>query len=152
MAAMKTGERYFVRVDSRCSERRPDAATLEAHLAYVRRLAGETFNINSPKQLGEVLFTRLELPVQATGKTGPSTDRTVLAKLRPLHPIIAVIERWRDEKRTVVAVLHDLDQVRRDFPSSLLLKDTANRTLFQVFSAGAGFGIPELRAEIAGLL
>jgi zinc/manganese transport system ATP-binding protein len=35
--------------------------------------------------------------------------------------LMAVIQCWRDEKRTVVAVLHDLDQVRRDFPNSLLL-------------------------------
>mgnify|MGYP001792045744 CR=1 FL=1 len=34
---------------------------------------------------------------------------------------MAVIRRWQAEKRTVVAVLHDLDQVRRDFPNSLLL-------------------------------
>ena len=35
--------------------------------------------------------------------------------------LMDVIRRWRSEKRTVVAVLHDLDQVRRDFPNSLLL-------------------------------
>ena len=35
--------------------------------------------------------------------------------------LMRLIERWRDEKRTVIAVLHDLDQVRRDFPNSLLL-------------------------------
>ena len=35
--------------------------------------------------------------------------------------LMRVIERWRDEKRTVVAVLHDLDQVKREFPHTLLL-------------------------------
>jgi zinc/manganese transport system ATP-binding protein len=35
--------------------------------------------------------------------------------------LMQVIQRWRAEKRTVVAVLHDLDQVRRDFPNTLLL-------------------------------
>ena len=35
--------------------------------------------------------------------------------------LMVVIRRWRAEKRTVVAVLHDLDQVRRDFPNTLLL-------------------------------
>lgn len=35
--------------------------------------------------------------------------------------LMAVIRRWREEKRTVIAVLHDFDQVRRDFPNSLLL-------------------------------
>ncbi|MBM3679769.1 MAG: DNA polymerase I [Actinobacteria bacterium] len=63
----------------------------EAH-----RLAGGEFALGSPKQLGEVLFGTLGLPVEKSGKTGPSTDRTVLAKLRDQHPIIAVIERWRE--------------------------------------------------------
>jgi zinc/manganese transport system ATP-binding protein len=40
---------------------------------------------------------------------------------RTVVDLMAVIRRWRDEKRTVVAVLHDFDQVRRDFPNSLLL-------------------------------
>ena len=35
--------------------------------------------------------------------------------------LMLVIQRWREEKRTVVCVLHDLDQVRRDFPNALLL-------------------------------
>jgi len=34
---------------------------------------------------------------------------------------MAVIQRWRAEQRTVIAVLHDLDQVRRDFPNALLM-------------------------------
>ena len=40
---------------------------------------------------------------------------------RTIVDLMRVIERWRAEKRTVVAVLHDLDQVRRDFPNALLL-------------------------------
>jgi zinc/manganese transport system ATP-binding protein len=40
---------------------------------------------------------------------------------RTVADLMKVIERWRDEKRTVVAVLHDIEQVRRDFPHSLLL-------------------------------
>ena len=40
---------------------------------------------------------------------------------KTVSDLMVVIRRWQAEKRTVVAVLHDLDQVRRDFPNSLLL-------------------------------
>lgn len=59
-------------------------------------LAGSEFNINSPKQLGEVLFKDLELPVIKKTKTGCSTDAKVLDKLRDKHPIIEKIERYRE--------------------------------------------------------
>ena len=91
-------------IAERCSA---EVAELEAE---AHRLAGGPFTLGSPKQLGEVLFTRLELPVQATGKTGPSTDRTVLAKLRPLHPIIAVIERWRELTKLLSTYLRALPE------------------------------------------
>lgn len=59
-------------------------------------LAGSEFNINSTKQLGEVLFKDLELPVIKKTKTGFSTDASVLDKLRNKHPIIEKIERYRE--------------------------------------------------------
>jgi DNA polymerase-1 len=59
-------------------------------------LAGGPFTIGSPKQLGEVLFERLGLPADRKGKTGYSTDQRVLQKIRDLHPIVAVVERWRE--------------------------------------------------------
>lgn len=77
----------------------------EAH-----RLAGGPFTLGSPKQLGDILFNRLDLPVQTSGKTGPSTDRTVLAKLRPLHPIIPVIERWRELSKLLSTYLRALPE------------------------------------------
>lgn len=59
-------------------------------------LAGCEFNINSTKQLGEVLFKDLDLPVVKKTKTGFSTDAKVLEKLRDKHPIIEKIERYRE--------------------------------------------------------
>ena len=50
--------------------------------------AGGEFNVQSPKQLGEVLFERLGLPHGKKTKTGYSTNAEVLEKLRPYHPII----------------------------------------------------------------
>ena len=58
-------------------------------------LAGGEFNINSPKQLGEVLFDRLALPVLKKTKTGYSTNAEVLEKLRPYHPIIDEVLEYR---------------------------------------------------------
>ena len=58
-------------------------------------LAGEPFNIQSPKQLGSVLFERLMLPAGKKTKTGWSTNAAVLDKLRGKHPIIEQILDYR---------------------------------------------------------
>ncbi|MEI7640689.1 MAG: DNA polymerase I [bacterium] len=57
--------------------------------------AGVEFNINSPKQLGEVLFEKLKLPTQKKNKTGYSTDAEVLDNLADLHPAVASILTYR---------------------------------------------------------
>ena len=67
-----------------------DALTNEIYM-----LAGEEFNINSPKQLGVILFEKLELkPVKKT-KTGYATNADVLEKLRDKHPIVNYIMEYR---------------------------------------------------------
>ncbi len=58
-------------------------------------LAGEEFNINSPKQMGEILFDKLNLPVIKKTKTGYSTDAEVLDKLKGQHDIIDKILKYR---------------------------------------------------------
>ena len=67
----------------------------DAYMQEIYTLAGKTFNINSPKQLGEVLFEDLKLPVFKKTKSGYSTDAEVLDKLRPYHPIIDYITEYR---------------------------------------------------------
>ena len=57
--------------------------------------AGEKFNINSPKQLGVILFEKLKLPVVKKTKTGYSTAVDVLEKLRGMSPIIDNILAYR---------------------------------------------------------
>ena len=57
--------------------------------------AGEEFNINSTKKLGEILFEKLGLPPVKKTKTGYSTNADVLEKLRPKHPIIDAILEYR---------------------------------------------------------
>ena len=59
------------------------------------RLAGEEFNINSTKKLGEILFDRLGLPPYGKTKTGYSTNVEVLEKLRGKHPIVEKIMDYR---------------------------------------------------------
>jgi DNA polymerase I len=59
-------------------------------------MAGGEFVIDSPKQLGQVLFERLGLPTFRRGKTGWSTDRQVLKLLEPKHPIVGLIGQYRE--------------------------------------------------------
>lgn len=61
----------------------------------IYELAGEIFNINSPKQLGEILFVKLGLPALKKTKTGFSTNAEVLENLIYAHPIIAKILDYR---------------------------------------------------------
>ena len=61
----------------------------------IYELCGEEFNINSPKQLGEVLFEKLQLPVKKKTKSGYSTDGDVLEKLKREHPAISRILEYR---------------------------------------------------------
>jgi len=61
----------------------------------VYELAGRRLNIASPKQLQEVLFTELKLPVIKKTRTGPSTDADVLEELARMHPLPAKILEFR---------------------------------------------------------
>lgn len=61
----------------------------------IHQLAGEEFNINSPKQLGEVLFEKMKLPHGKKTKTGYSTAADVLEKLAPDQPVIRKILDYR---------------------------------------------------------
>ncbi|MDR0530745.1 MAG: DNA polymerase I [Oscillospiraceae bacterium] len=71
-------------------DQRIDALTEE-----ITELAGETFNINSPKQLGVLLFQKLQLRAPKKNKTGYSTNAETLEALRGEHPIIAPILEYR---------------------------------------------------------
>ena len=89
--------------------------------------AGREFNINSPKQLGEVLFVDLALPHNAKkGKTGYSTDAETLESLRPYSPIIDDILEYRQVTKlrgTYAAALPKLadenDRIHTDFRQAL---------------------------------
>lgn len=61
----------------------------------IYELAGEEFNINSPKQLGVILFEKLQMPHAKKTKTGYSTAADVLDKLAPDYPVVAKILEYR---------------------------------------------------------
>ena len=68
---------------------------IDAAQKTVYALAGEEFNINSTKKLGEILFDKLQLPPVKKTKTGYSTNADVLEKLRPMHPIVDAVLEYR---------------------------------------------------------
>lgn len=61
----------------------------------IYEICGTEFNLNSPKQLGEILFVKLGLPVVKKTKTGFSTDAEVLEKLAPYHDVVRLILQYR---------------------------------------------------------
>ncbi|MCG8484689.1 MAG: DNA polymerase I [Clostridia bacterium] len=70
-------------------------ADIEIISGKIYDLAGENFNINSPKQLGPILFEKLDLPFAKKTKTGYSTSVDVLEKLKDKHDIIPQIMEYR---------------------------------------------------------
>ena len=68
---------------------------IEVLTKEIYELCGEEFNINSTKQLGEILFEKLKLPVVKKTKSGYSTDVDVLEKLREEHPVIERLLEYR---------------------------------------------------------
>lgn len=85
------------KVDKRMLEQLGEefSAELSSLTREIYALAGEEFNINSPRQLGSVLFEKLGLPVIKKSKTGYSTDIEVLEQLRPYHELVEKIIEYR---------------------------------------------------------
>ncbi|MGD0336950.1 MAG: DNA polymerase I [Candidatus Omnitrophota bacterium] len=80
-------------------------------IADIYEACGCQFNLNSPKQLREVLFEKLKLPVIKKGKTGPSTDEEVLKNLAISHALPALLLEYRQLaklKNTYIDTLPDL--------------------------------------------
>ncbi|MBO7502435.1 MAG: DNA polymerase I [Paludibacteraceae bacterium] len=105
MDVLRTMEKNGVRFDVNLlkkaeTELSAELATLEQD---IYSLAGETFNINSPAQVGEILFAHLQLDDKAKrGKTGKfSTSEEVLQGLKDKHPIVAKIIEQRELKKLI---------------------------------------------------
>jgi DNA polymerase-1 len=99
--------------------------------ARIHHAAGHPFNVASTRELAQVLFTELKLPVQKRGKTGPSTDQDVLEKLAEEHPLPRLVLEHRS-----------LAKLKGTYVDALpLLVDPADGRIHTTFNqAGAATG------------
>lgn len=97
VAVMAAMEYEGFRVDRQELERFGETLTdeIEKLTAEIYEMAGETFNINSPVQLGEILFEKLELPSGKKTKRGYSTSADILEKIKDKHPIVPAVLEYR---------------------------------------------------------
>ena len=98
----------------------------------IYNLAGVEFNINSPKQLGVVLFETLKLPTQKKTKTGYSTNESVLLKLYDMHEIVPVLLKYREAFKLQSTYIEPLLE--------LGLKDEQNRVYTSFLQTGTATG------------
>ena len=92
----------------------------------IYELADEEFNINSPKQLGKILFEKLDLPVIKKTKTGYSTNAEVLEKLKDKHEIIPLIILYRQLTKINSTYVEGLKNV---IDSNSLIHSSFNQTV-----------------------
>lgn len=125
-------ERTGIRVDR--SELQQFGKALSVGIAEAEgkifSMAGAEFNINSPKQLGEILFDKMNLPPVKKTKTGYSTNADVLDKLRGQHPIISDILEYRQ--------LTKLKSTYVDGLSKVIAPDGRIHTSFQMTVTATG--------------
>ncbi len=95
----------------------------------IYELAGEEFNIASPKQLGEILFIKLGLPAGKKTEKGYKTDVKVLSKLIKMHPIIGKILEYRNVTKLYSTYLEGLEAyIREDSKIHTIFKQNFART------------------------
>jgi len=76
----------------------------------IYRMTGEPFNLQSPKQLGSVLFEKMALPPLKKNKTGYSTDAETLEELSALHPVIPKVLRYREVTKVLNTYLEPMEK------------------------------------------
>ena len=80
--------------------------------AQIYELAGETFNLSSPKQLAHILFEVLELPAKKKNQRGYSTDAKVLTELSAIHPLPDLVLRYREFSKIKNTYIDALPRMR----------------------------------------
>lgn len=105
---------------------------LKALTNDIYELSGERFNINSTKQLGVVLFEKLNLPHKKKTKTGYSTDESVLSSLVEAHPVIEKLLSYRE--------LYKLQSTYTQPLLNLALKDENSRIYTSFLQTGTSTG------------
>ena len=102
---------------------------IDALTKEIYELAGEEFNIASPKQLGEILFIKLGLPAGKKTEKGYKTDVKVLSKLIKMHPIIGKILEYRNVTKLYSTYLEGLEAyIREDSKIHTIFKQNFART------------------------
>ena len=102
---------------------------LAADQQMIYDMVGESFNINSPKQLGHALFEVLQLPAGKKTKTGYSTNAETLEGLRKYHPVIDVILNYRSyQKLNSTYVEGFIDKIQPDGRIYSTFNQTETRT------------------------
>ncbi len=107
------------------------AERVEELEAKAHELAGEEFMLGSTQQVARILFEKLQLTPGRKGKTGYSTDTRVLRTIRSEHPIVEVIEEWREYSKLLNTYLGPL-------PSLLSEADGRLHTTFNQAVAATG--------------
>ena len=90
-------------------------ADIDELKARIYELAGEEFNVDSPKQLGHILFEVLQLPHGKKTKSGYSTDAQVLKKLSEVHELPATVIRYREFAKIKSTYIDALPQIARAY-------------------------------------
>src|SRR6185503_18890643 len=124
-AGVKVDEYRMGEITARLADRVEELET-KAH-----ELAGEEFMLGSTQQVARILFEKLELTPGRKGKTGYSTDTRVLRSIRTEHPIVEVIEEWREYSKLLNTYLGPL-------PSQISEADGRLHTTFNQAVASTG--------------
>ncbi|MBL7069325.1 MAG: DNA polymerase I [Candidatus Omnitrophica bacterium] len=101
--------------------------TLNSRVSDIYKISGFEFNINSPKQLSEILFEKLGLPVIKRTKTGISTDEEVLRKLAAEHTLPAAILEYRELAKLKSTYIDNLPKLLS--PKTERLHTSFNQTI-----------------------
>ncbi len=112
-------ERHGIAVDIERFEglKEEISSRLKTLTARIYELAGREFNINSPKQLGEILFSHLGLPGgKKTKNGGYSTNEKVLESLKGSHPIVETILSYRELHKLMSTYIEPLLKLSKDDP------------------------------------
>ena len=130
LAAMETAgvridEYRMGEITARLSDR------VEELEARAQELAGEEFMLGSTQQVARILFEKLQLTPGRKGKTGYSTDTRVLRSIRGEHPIVGVLEEWREYSKLLNTYLQPL-------PSLISREDGRLHTHFNQTVASTG--------------
>ncbi|MGM9877579.1 MAG: DNA polymerase I [Bacilli bacterium] len=119
-----------IRVDSKVIDELKEDIKLRVNslVSKIYELAGEEFNISSPKQLGTILYDKLNLP-KGRGKNATSTAHDVLLKLSKYHPIIEYILEYRNLNKLLTTYLETFnDYILEDNKIHTIYKQTGTRT------------------------